>query len=79
MVTEFGSAGLRAATPKTGTLMGPYVPCLSPHLPRMYQEAAGIRQQAFPRANPSFTTNQLRDLGQVISPSQLLTHLQKHV
>lgn len=82
MLTASGSsgAGLRATHPETWMPAGPYAPaCVHPARPltcprcppSAYWEAAGIRKQAFPSANPSFTTDQLRDLGQVISPPQL--------
>lgn len=82
VLPESGSpgAGLRAALPKTWTPAGRYAPACTHSVcpltcllcpPSAYRESAGIRKQAFPSANPSFTTDRLRDLGQVISPPQL--------
>lgn len=70
-------ARLPAALPRSWRQRDPCAPALPlPACPLTcvlpLPARTGIREQAFPGANPSLTAGRLRDLGQVIPPSRAL-------
>lgn len=74
--------GFELPSPGTGHQWDPYTPALSVPLPacplsQPIPGGSGIRKQALPSANPSFTADQLRDLGQVIPPPRLFLNTHK--